>query len=177
MQKPYHKIIIGIIGGHSHNTNKEALTVAEKTGELLAQRGLTVACGGEDGIMEAVCKGCKKFDGTTIAIMKGNKKSLANQYIDYVIPTSLDLAFMNVLIWSSDGIIAFDGKYGTMTELGLALDIGRPLVALGDHSLINKTKINASTFAHYSHYNQNQIEEVVSHLLEMIENYDNKYEK
>src|SRR3989344_7282759 len=135
------KPIIGIIGGHLNNTNNLALRLAEITGEELAKRGFAIACGGEDGIMEAVCKGAKKYDGTTIAITKSNKKEDANKYMDYVIPTSLDLAFMNVLAWSSDAIIAFDGRYGTMCEVGLTLDIGKPLVLLGKHELINSNNI------------------------------------
>ena len=72
------KIIVGIVGGHSNNTNKQALSLAEKTGECLAKLGVTIACGGEDGIMEVVCKGAKRFNGTTIGITKGNKKDEAN---------------------------------------------------------------------------------------------------
>jgi hypothetical protein len=52
--------------------------------------------------MENVCKGAKKYGGVTIAITKSNKKGFVNKFIDYEIPTSLDLAFMNVLAWSSD---------------------------------------------------------------------------
>ncbi|PJA94663.1 hypothetical protein CO131_00045 [Candidatus Kaiserbacteria bacterium CG_4_9_14_3_um_filter_50_16] len=112
-----HKPIVGIIGGHSHNTNQQALSLAEKTGEQLAKLGITIACGGEDGIMEAICKGAKHCNGTTIAITKSNKKGDANRYVDYVIPTSLDLAFMNVLAWSSDAVIAFDGRLERCVKL------------------------------------------------------------
>ena len=95
------KPIVGIIGGHAHNTNAQALIIAEKAGEKLAQLGVAIACGGEDGIMKNVCMGAKQHGGTTIAITKSNKKGFANKFIDYEIPTSLDLAFMNVLAWSS----------------------------------------------------------------------------
>ena len=33
------KIIIGIIGGHAHNTNAQALEIAKTTGEKLSQAG------------------------------------------------------------------------------------------------------------------------------------------
>lgn len=62
------KLIIGIIGGHAHNTNTQALKIAEQTGEKLARLGIAVACGGEDGIMESVCRGAKKYGGVTIVI-------------------------------------------------------------------------------------------------------------
>ncbi len=162
------KPIIGIIGGHQNNTNDLALRLAEITGGELAKRGLAIACGGEDGIMTAVCKGAKKYGGTTIAITKSNKKEDANEYIDYVIPTSLDLAFMNVLAWSSDAIIAFDGRYGTMCEIGLSLDIGKPLVLIGKHELINTDKIKAENFLHLKEYSEENIQEGIKFILRNI---------
>ena len=163
-----HKTIVGIIGGHSHNTNQQALSLAEKTGEQLAKLGITIACGGEDGIMEAICKGAKHCNGTTIAITKSNKKGDANRYVDYVIPTSLDLAFMNVLAWSSDAVIAFDGRFGTMCEIGLILDIGRPLVLLGKHELIHTEKIKAQNFAHFEEYSDENIQKAIDFVTQHI---------
>ncbi len=162
------KPIIGIIGGHAHNTNAQALVIAEKTGEKLARLGAAIACGGEDGIMESVCRGAKKYGGITIAITKSNKKGFANKFIDYEIPTSLDLAFMNVLAWSSDAIIAFDGRFGTMCEIGLILDIGRPLVLLGKHELINSRKINAKKFIHLKEYTDRNIQKAIDFIIRNI---------
>ena len=160
--------IVGIIGGHTHNTNIKALALAEKTGEKLAQLGIAIACGGEDGIMESICRGAKKYGGTTIAITKSNRKGFANKFIDYEIPTSLDLAFMNVLAWSSDAIIAFDGYFGTMCEIGLILDIGKPLVLLGKHELINSEKIKAKKFIHLKGYADKNIQKAIDFVIQNI---------
>lgn len=162
------KPIIGIIGGHAHNTNAQALKIAEKTGKKLAQLGIAIACGGEDGIMESVCMGAKKYGGVTIAITKSNRKGFANKFIDYEIPTSLDLAFMNVLAWSSDAIIAFDGHFGTMCEIGLILDIGKPLTLLGKHELINSKKIKAEKFVHLKEYTNENVEKAVEFVVRNI---------
>jgi uncharacterized protein (TIGR00725 family) len=169
-QRTIHKSkpIIGIIGGHAHNTNAQALKIAEKTGEKLAQLGVAIACGGEDGIMKSVCRGAKQYNGVTIAITKSNKKGFANKFIDYEIPTSLDLAFMNVLAWSSDAIIAFDGRFGTMCEIGLILDVGRPLALLGKHELINSEKIRAEKFIHLKEYTDENIEKAVEFVFRNI---------
>jgi uncharacterized protein (TIGR00725 family) len=162
------KPIVGIIGGHAHNTNPSAIALAEKTGEKLAEMGIAVACGGEDGIMESVCKGARKRGGVTIAITKSNKKEFANKYADYVIPTSLDLAFMNVLAWSSDAVIAFDGHFGTMCEIGLILDIGKPLVLLGNHELIRFEKIEANNFLHLKEYTEENISAAINFVVRSI---------
>ncbi len=164
----FRKRIVGIVGGHAQNTTSQALIAAEKTGEMLAKAGITIACGGEDGIMEQVCRGAKKYNGTTIAITKSNKKGFANRYVDYEIPTSLDLAFMNVLAWSSDAVIAFDGRFGTMCEIGLVLDIGKPLVMLGKHELINSNMIRTSKFLHLNGYTDQDIAEAVRFVVENV---------
>jgi uncharacterized protein (TIGR00725 family) len=160
--------IVGVIGGHAHNTNPQALKIAEKTGKELAQLGVAIACGGEDGIMESVCRGAKKNGGITIAITKSNKKGSANKFIDYEIPTSLNLAFMNVLAWSSDAIIAFDGRFGTLCEIGLILDIGKPLVLLGKHELINSEKIKAEKFIHLKEYTDKNIGKAIDFVIQNI---------
>lgn len=162
------KLIVGIIGGHSNNTNRHALALAEKTGEKIAQMGIAIACGGEDGIMESVCRGAKKRGGITIAITKSNKKEFANKYIDYVIPTSLDLAFMNVLAWSSDAVIAFDGRFGTMCEIGLLLDIGKPLILLGAHDLIRSENIKVDNFLHLVRYTEENIDTAIDFAISKI---------
>ncbi|HEX6719267.1 MAG TPA: TIGR00725 family protein, partial [Pyrinomonadaceae bacterium] len=125
------KTIIGIIGGHQHNTTERALLLAERVGAELAHRGFAIICGGYNGIMEAACRGCKEADGTTIGVLKGNDPAAANPYIDYVIATSMDLASNHIIIWSSSAIIAFEGMYGTLTEIALALDTGKPLISMG----------------------------------------------
>lgn len=159
------KIMVGIIGGHLINTTAEGLDLAEVAGRHLAKRGIAVASCGEDGIMEAVCRGAKSEGGTTIAITKGNKKSGVNKFCDYVIPTSMDLAFMNVLAWSSDGVLAFDGRYGTTCEIGLLLDIGKPLVLLGKHELINTAKINEPNFLHLPEYSEENVKKGIEFII------------
>lgn len=167
--KVSHKLIVGIIGGHTHNTTPEALRLAEYTGAELGRRGIAIICGGESGIMEAACKGCKQAGGVTFGVMKGNLRESANQYVDYPLLTSLDLASNNIIIWTASGIIAFDGMYGTLTEMGLALDIGRPLISFGKQRLIDVSKVKSEYFAYYDTYDTDRAGAVIDHLLRMIE--------
>lgn len=162
------KTIIGIIGGHGHNTTSDALLLSEHVGAELARRGFTIICGGYDGIMEAACRGCKEAGGTTIAILKGSDPSAANRYIDYAIPTSMDLASNNIIVWSSSGIIAFDGMYGTLTEMALALDIGKPLISMGHHRLLDVAKVDSDRFVHYEGYDLTQVSKTIDCLEGML---------
>ena len=163
-----HKMIIGIIGGRAENTNEPCMALAEEIGRELGKRGITIVCGGQDGIMQAACKGCRENGGTTIGIMKGKGYELANPYIDYVIPTSMDLARNNIIIWTGMGIIAFDGRYGTLMEIALSLDIGKPLMIVGNQDLLNYDSVDAPFFDFYKGYELNQAPVIIDKLLAMI---------
>lgn len=163
------KTIIGIIGGHVRNTTPEALALAEMVGAELGRRGYAVVCGGYDGVMEAACRGCKQAGGTTLGILKGNDPRQANPYVDYAIPTSMDVASNNIIVWASAGVVAFDGRYGTLNEMALALDFGRPLVALGRQRLLNVANVASDRFAHFEGYDAARVPSIIDHLETMLE--------
>jgi uncharacterized protein (TIGR00725 family) len=142
---------------------------AEAVGAELGGRKLAIACGGFDGIMEAACRGCRGAGGTTLAILKGNDCRAANPYIDYAICTSMDVASNNIIIWSSAGIIAFDGRYGTLNEMALALDFGKPLITTGRQELLNVAAVTSEDFEHFEGYDYERVPVIVDRLLHMIE--------
>lgn len=118
--------IIGIIGGSSIDAvlYKEAVLI----GEAIASFKLPVLCGGGGGVMEAVSKGVKKKGGLTVGILPHSKRE-ANEYIDIPISTGIGFARNAVIVNSSDIIIAIDGKFGTLSEIGFALQFEKPLIA------------------------------------------------
>jgi hypothetical protein len=162
------KTLIGVVGGHSHNTTPQALGLAERVGFEVGMRGMGVVCGGEDGVMEAACRGCKKSGGATIGIIKGNSLRTDRPYLDYAILTSMDVACNNIIIWSSAGVLAFDGKFGTLNEIALALDFGKPLISLGAHLYLKLENINSEQFAHYEGYDHARVPEILDRLESMI---------
>ncbi len=162
------KTLIGIIGGHARNTTPGALLLSERVGAELGRRGFSIVCGGYDGIMEAACRGCKKAHGTTIGILKGNNPSQANRYIDYAIPTSMDVACNNIIVWSSSGIIAFDGRFGTLNEMALALDFGKPLISVGRQRFLNVDNLDSDRFVHYEGYDVARVPEIIDRLESML---------
>jgi uncharacterized protein (TIGR00725 family) len=46
------------------------------------------------------------------------------------IPTGLGEARNALVVRASDGLIAIDGSYGTLSEIALGLQLGRPIVGL-----------------------------------------------
>lgn len=121
-------LIIAVIGGNY--PTHEASLEAEEVGRLLAASGAIVVCGGLEGIMEAVCKGAKEVGGTTVGILPGNNTSNANQYVDIPICTGLGYARNALVAKSGQAVIAIDGSYGTMSEIGHALAEDIPVIGL-----------------------------------------------
>jgi uncharacterized protein (TIGR00725 family) len=166
------KMTIGILGGRKVNCSNEALQFAEAVGIEIGKRGWALVCGGEDGIMEAACRGCKQAEGVTIGIMKWNHAQDANDYVDYAICTSMDLARANIIIWTAAGLIAFEGRYGTATEIGLAFDVGRPIVITGENSLFSLEAFNAENCVRIPGNDVSNASLVVNKLEELISKSD-----
>ena len=103
---------------------------AEKVGRLLAERGCTVVCGGRGEVMAAAARGAKSAGGTTIGVLPGESRADANEWIDHVIVTGIGHARNLVVAGSGDAVIAVGGAWGTLTEIGFAGVLGRPVVIL-----------------------------------------------
>jgi hypothetical protein len=80
--------------------------------------------------MAAACRGAKEAGGLTLGILPGPDRGEANPWVDISIPTAMALARNAILVRSSDAIIAIAGGYGTLSELGFALQLGIPVVGL-----------------------------------------------
>ena len=127
-------MIISVIGG-ADDPPAEALEMAEAVGRELARRGVTIVCGGLEGVMEAVCRGAKGAGGTTIGILPGNDPAEANPWVDYPICTGMGYARNAIVVKSGRAVIAIDGAYGTLSEIGHALSDVIPVVGLNTWSL------------------------------------------
>jgi uncharacterized protein (TIGR00725 family) len=121
-------MIIGVIGGSSCGAKARAL--AEEVGREIAGRGLPLICGGLGGVMEAACKGAKSAGGVTIGILPASRARDANPYVDYPIATGMGLARNIIIVHTASALIAVDGKYGTLSEIAYAAQLGVPLVGL-----------------------------------------------
>jgi uncharacterized protein (TIGR00725 family) len=103
---------------------------AEEVGRLLAERGVTVVCGGLGEVMAGAARGAKSAGGTTIGILPGETRADANEWIDHVVVTGIGHARNLAVVASGDAVIAVGGRYGTLSEIGLALTLGRRVVIL-----------------------------------------------
>lgn len=108
---------------------------AEEIGQYLARDGAVVITGGLGGIMEAASRGAVRAGGQTIGVLPGASPDDANDYVRTPIATGLGVARNLVVVTSSDAVIAVGGRHGTLSEIGLALRMGRSVVTLSSWRL------------------------------------------
>ena len=122
------KPIIAVIGGR--RSDKSLLKEAEEVGQLIAQKGLTLVCGGLRGVMEAASRGAKSEGGLTVGILPQNDSREANPFIDIPIVTGLGIARNVIIARTADALIAVGGEYGTLSEIAFALQMGKPVAGI-----------------------------------------------
>jgi uncharacterized protein (TIGR00725 family) len=119
---------VSVVG--SGTASGELYQKARQVGRLVAERGGTVVCGGRSGVMEAAARGATEAGGTAIGILPDEDRKSANEYLSYSIATGAGHARNLAVVCSGDVIIAVGGEYGTLSEIGLALKVARPVMAL-----------------------------------------------
>jgi uncharacterized protein (TIGR00725 family) len=120
--------LVAVIGtGAAHPALEEA---AEAIGAGLAKAGLTVVCGGLEGVMAAACRGAKAHGGHTVGILPGSDPAAANPWVDIAIPTGFGEARNALVVSAAEAVIAVGGGYGTLSEIALALKAGMQVIGL-----------------------------------------------
>lgn len=120
--------------GAAEATADEAEAAAE-VGRLLAGSGAVLVCGGLGGVMEAAARGCQQAGGTSVGILPGETRAGANPHLSAAIATGLGEARNALVVRAADAVIAIGGGFGTLSEIGLALKMGRPVISLGSWEL------------------------------------------
>ena len=82
--------------------------------------------------MEAAAQGAQSEGGVTVGILPGAglADSPPNPYIELPIYTGLGQARNQVLVLSGEAVIGIGGSWGTLTEIGLSIRHGIPVVLL-----------------------------------------------
>jgi len=119
---------VSVIGAGS--ATPELAAKAEELGELLADRGCIVVCGGGTGVMEAVARGVKRRGGVSIGILPEADRTRAAPDLTYTACSAMGHARNLSVVASGDVVIAVGGAWGTLSEIGLARSVGRPVILL-----------------------------------------------
>jgi uncharacterized protein (TIGR00725 family) len=147
MRKP----VIGVFGGGKGTVPAGSPTywLAVALGRLLAQSGALVLCGGRGGVMEAVSRGAREAGGRSIGVLPFAAASgeRANDSIDYALYTGLGDGRNFLTAAVPDAAIALAGEAGTLSEIGLALKVGTPLVYLAAWKFLNENGLPPVPYA------------------------------
>ena len=119
---------VAVVG--SGEATGELYDAAREVGRLVADRGGVVVCGGLSGVMEAAARGATERGGVAIGVLPDEDRRRANPYLSYSVATGAEQARNLAVVCSGDVVIAVGGEYGTLSEIGLALKVGRPVVGL-----------------------------------------------
>jgi uncharacterized protein (TIGR00725 family) len=128
-RRPHHIAVVGDGDPRGPDAHR-ILEWAEEVGHLLARSGATVITGGMGGVMRAASRGAAGAGGTTIGILPGADPAEANEFVSIPIATGLGVARNLVVVTASDAVLAVGGRHGTLSEIGLALRMGRHVVTL-----------------------------------------------
>ena len=121
-------VYVAVVG--SGTATGELYEKAREVGKLLAEGGATVVCGGLSGVMEAAARGATGAGGVAIGILPDEDRRRQNSYLTYSVATGTGQARNLAVVCSGDVVIAVGGEYGTLSEIGLARKVGRPVVVL-----------------------------------------------
>ncbi len=119
---------IGVIGAGQCSSRTSLL--AEEVGKEIARAGAVLVCGGLGGVMEAAARGAQGEGGITVGILPGESFEDANPFIQIPVVTGLGHARNVLVVRSAQVLIAVKGGYGTLSEVALALKMGKPVIGL-----------------------------------------------
>jgi uncharacterized protein (TIGR00725 family) len=122
-----------VVGGSV--AGPDACRAAEAVGRELARLGAVVVTGGLGGVMEAACRGAKSAGGTTLALVPGDDRAAANPHVDLAVATGMGEGRNVLVVRTADALVAVGGEFGTLSEIALALRLGKPVVGMATWGL------------------------------------------
>jgi len=126
-------VYVSVIG--AGDADADAVAAAEAVGRELAVAGAILVCGGRGGVMEAASRGAAEAGGTVVGLLPDADRSQANRYLSVSVPTGMGELRNGLVARAGDAVIAIGGEFGTLSEIGFALKLGRPVVGLGTWEL------------------------------------------
>ena len=119
---------IAVVG--ERDASQSLLREAEHVGKGIAERGAILICGGMGGVMEAAAKGCSLAGGRVVGILPTENAEDANAYVTIPVVTGMGEGRNIIVVRSAQAVIAVGGRYGTLSEVALALRLRIPVIGL-----------------------------------------------
>lgn len=125
-----HRMPVGVIG--PRDATDEQMRVAERIAHALATAGVALVGGGKQGVMEAAARGAHAAGGCAIGLLPEDDATQANPYLSVALPTGLGITRNALVARASVCLIAVGGGLGTLSEIALGLQWGKPVFTICD---------------------------------------------
>lgn len=126
------RAIVAVVGGM--RAPESVLLAAEQIGCGIVEAGHRLVTGGLGGVMAAASRGARQSsawrDGDIIGVLPDVDREKANEWVDIVIPTGMSYMRNALVVAMAHAVIAVGGGAGTLSEIALAWQYGRPVIAL-----------------------------------------------
>ncbi len=122
------QVYIGVIG--AADCSESIRQLAQELGAGIARLGAILVCGGRGGVMEAASQGAREAGGMAVGILPGDSPRDGNVSLSLALATGLGDARNAVIARACDIVVAVDGGYGTLSEIGLSLKMGKPVIGI-----------------------------------------------
>jgi uncharacterized protein (TIGR00725 family) len=124
------RVPVAVIGSRDASVAERRTAFAVGAG--LAALGIVLLCGGKGGVMEAACEGAASAGGMSIGLLPDDEWQAANRFVTIPIATGIGVARNAIIARAGLALVALGGGYGTLSEIALALQFGRPVLTLLD---------------------------------------------
>ena len=145
MRRPGAQLYVAVCG--PGNASDAELARAEEIGRRLAQSGAVVVCGGMGGVMDAAAGGATSAGGVAVGLLPGDERPGASPHLTVSIPLGMGEARNALVVRAADVILAVGGEFGTLSEIALALKMGKPVVGLDTWELSKPGRNDADPIA------------------------------
>ncbi len=125
-----HAMPVGVIGPRA--ATEAQLAAAEAIAHAIAATGIAIVGGGKGGVMEAAARGAHRAGGIAIGLLPEDDASGANPYLSVALPTGLGITRNALIARSSLCLVAVGGGLGTLSEIALGLQWGKPVFTVCD---------------------------------------------
>lgn len=122
------RVPIGVIG--PREASGAQMSAALRVGELLADCGFVVICGGRQGVMQAVCEGVARVGGVSVGLLPGSDPAEANPFVRVALATGIGEARNALIARASFALIAIGTSFGTLSEVALGRQFGKVVVGI-----------------------------------------------
>ncbi len=140
---------IGILGSAGEIKKERLAEVSRTIGREIAKMKCLVVTGGSDGLAYEAAIGAKSEGGTTLCISPAKdaeehekQYKLPTKYFDIFVYTGFGYKGRNVItVRSCDAVIVISGNVGTLNEITIAYDEGKPIgIVSGSDGVADEVK-------------------------------------